>query len=146
MAVLKEVVTACRELRGEMKLSPAVRVPLIATGDAAMLAEFTPFLLPLAKLSEVKMVPELPATDAPVAIAGDFRLMLHIEVDPVAECARLAKEIAREGEVAKASAKLANAGFVARAPAEVVEQERSRLVGFTATLDKLRPQYERLCG
>jgi len=147
MAALKEIVTACRELRGEMKLSPAVRVPLIATGDAAMLAEFTSYLLPLAKLSEVKIVAELPVTDAPVAIAGPFKLMLRIEVDPAAERERIGKEIARiEAEIARVHAKLGNESFVARAPAAVVELERSRLASFSATLEKLRPQYDRLRG
>ena len=145
MALLKDIVNACRALRGVMGLSPAQKVPLFASGDAGVLAELAPYIAALAKVMEIKIVTELPATDAPVEIVGEYRLMLHIDVDPVAERERLAKEIARiEGEVVKARAKLANDGFVARAPAAVVEQERTRLAGFEATLDKLGAQRARL--
>ena len=147
MAVLKDIVNACRTLRGEMGLSPAQKVPLIAAGDRATLTELAPYLVPLVKLSDVRIVDVLPEGDSPVQIVGDFRLMLHIEVDVAAERERIAKDIARhEGEIAKAQTKLANEGFVARAPGAVVEQERARLAGFNATLAKLREQYTRLGG
>ncbi|HXT04060.1 MAG TPA: valine--tRNA ligase, partial [Casimicrobiaceae bacterium] len=117
------------------------------TGDRATLTEFAPYLAPLAKLSDMRIVDALPPGDAPVQIVGNFRLMLHIEIDVAAERARIAKDIARfEAEVAKAKAKLANDGFVAGAPGAVVEQERNRLAGFSATLDKLREQLARLRG
>jgi valyl-tRNA synthetase len=71
--------------------------------------------------------------------------MLDVKVDVAAERERIVKEITRvEGEIAKASTRLANASFVDRAPAQIVAQERERLAGFLATLEKLKPQLERL--
>jgi valyl-tRNA synthetase len=149
VAGLKSLVEACRELRGEMSISPAQRVPLVAAGNAAMLRQFAPSLKVLAKLSDVEIVdastPAKNAGAAPVQIVGDYRLMLKIEVDVAAERERLSKEIARlENEIAKANGKLGNAGFVERAPANVVAQERERLAGFTSTLEKIRSQISEL--
>ncbi|MEP7063997.1 MAG: class I tRNA ligase family protein, partial [Betaproteobacteria bacterium] len=147
MALLKDVVNACRALRGEMSLSPAQKVPLIAAGDAALLAEFAPYVAAMARIGDIRIVDELPATDAPVQVVGDFRLMLHMEIDPAAERERLAKERLRlDGEIGRAEAKLANEGFVARAPSAVVEQERVRLSSFIATRDQIQVQIERLTG
>ena len=116
-----------------------------ARHERAVLEECAPYLAALARLTDVQVVDALPATDAPVQIVGEFRLMLHVEVDKAAERDRLGKEHARiAGEVTKARAKLANESFVARAPAAVVEQERTRLAQFEATLRKLDEQVKRL--
>ena len=119
---------------------------MIAAGDRTQVQRFAPYLVALAKLSDVTAAGDLlPDSDAPVAIAGDFRLLLKIEVDVVAERERIDKEIARiEGEIAKCETKLGNPSFVNRAPAAVVGQERDRLAGFRSTLEKLSAQRARL--
>ena len=145
ISLLQEMVTSCRKLRSEMNLSPAQRVPLIVSGDAAILRNFAPYLQALGKLSGVSLAHELPNTDAPVAIVGNFKLMLEIEIDVEAECERLDKEIARlAGEISKAKGKLGNTSFVARAPQKVVEQERRRMDDFTITLTQLQAQLDKL--
>jgi valyl-tRNA synthetase len=146
MTLFKELVNACRALRGEMSISPALKVPLVALGDAATLAGFAPYLTALAKLSEVEIETHtLPQASAPVQIVGEYRLMLKIEIDLAAERARIDKEITRiTSEIAKAQGKLGNAGFVDKAPPAVVAQEKERLEGFSATLDKLVAQREKL--
>ena len=142
---LKQMVDACRSLRGEMSISPAARVPLVAAGDAEKLAVYAPYLKALAKLEDVAIVVDLPEVDAPVMLVDDFKLMLKVEIDVAVEKERLGKEIARlEGEIAKANGKLNNESFVARAPAAVVEQEKARVAEFGANLEKLQSQLGKL--
>jgi valyl-tRNA synthetase len=154
VARLKSLVDACRTLRGEMNVSPALRLPLYAVADdaegAAFLREAAPVLQALAKLKEVKVFDDeaswqAAAEAAPVAVVGAARLCLHMEIDKAAEKLRIGKEIARiEGEIAKVHGKLGNEAFVAKAPPAVIEQERKRLADFTATLERLRDQLVRL--
>jgi len=149
VVTLKGLTDSCRSLRSEMQLSPAQKVGAMIAGDLATAGAeaLLPYLAALARLSEVAILKELPQSDAPVAVIEPLRLMLDVKVDPAAERERIGKEIARlEGEIAKANAKLGNEGFVGRAPATVVEQERARLAGFTATLGNLRMQQARLSG
>ena len=145
VAQLKQMVDACRSLRGEMSISPAARVPLVAAGEAEKLVAYAPYLKALAKLEEVAIVVELPEADAPVMLVDDFKLMLKVEIDVAAEKERLGKEVARlEAEITKANSKLNNESFVARAPVAVVEQEKARVVEFSANLEKLQSQLAKL--
>ena len=149
MQGLKAATDACRNLRGEMQLSPAVRVPLLLQpanpADKARMQAYAPYLSALAKLSEVQVLDVLPESPAPVSIVGETRLMLKVEIDVAAERERLSKEIAKlDAEISKAQAKLGNESFVARAPAQVVAQEQERLASFSATLSKLREQFAKL--
>jgi valyl-tRNA synthetase len=109
-----------------------------------------PALKALGKLSEVRVFDSeaewaAAAQAAPVAVVGEARVCLYMEVDVAAEKARLGKEATRlEGELVKVNAKLANEAFVNKVPPAVLEQERKRLVDFTATLEKIREQLARL--
>ncbi|ABD70093.1 valyl-tRNA synthetase [Rhodoferax ferrireducens T118] len=151
---LKQLVDACRNLRGEMSVSPATRLPLFVIAnqadEAAFLTQSAPVLKALAKLNEVRVFDDetawaAAAQAAPVAVVGEARICLFMAIDVAAEKTRLGKEAARlEGEIAKTEGKLSNEAFVARAPAAVIEQERKRMTDFGATLAKIKDQLARL--
>ncbi|MEG0315588.1 MAG: class I tRNA ligase family protein, partial [Comamonas sp.] len=151
---IKAMVDACRTLRGEMGVSPALRLPLLVMGDTAEATQFlranADVLKNLAKLSEVKVFDteaawQAEAQSAPVNVVADARLALFVEVDVEAEKARLTKEAKRlEGEITKANAKLNNEAFCAKAPAAVLEQEKKRVADFGTTLTRIQEQLARL--
>ena len=147
---LKALVDACRNLRGEMGVSPATRMPLFALGNAEFMRANAAVLKSLAKLSEVKVFDDeatwqTAAQSAPVAVVGESRLCLFMEVDIEAEKARLQKEAARlDNEITRAGVKLSNEAFVAKAPPQVIAQERQRVEEFTAMLAKVRAQLAHL--
>jgi valyl-tRNA synthetase len=149
MAVLKEWTVAARNLRSEAKIPPGEKLPLYTTvappvGDVETVLVSTQAL---ARLSEIRQVPTLPDSTAPVAVLGEARIMLYKEVDPALEAERISKEIARlGGEIARSKAKLSNASFVERAPAQVVGQERKRLADSEQNLLKLQEQLQKLRG
>lgn len=153
VARLKALVDACRNLRGEMQVSPAQRLPLYALGQgdtSAFIRQHAAVLQALAKLSEVKVFEseadwQAAAQAAPVAVAGDARLALFMEIDVKAEQARLEKEVKRlQVEIAKANGKLNNENFIAKAPPAVIEQEKQRVADFGAALEKNLAQLKRL--
>jgi len=150
VAEIKSLVDACRNLRGEMQISPAQRVPLYICGDFSYLQTAAPYIQALAKLSEVKIYEddaqlEKDGAGAPVAIVGNTKMMLKVEIDAAAERARLNKEIERiSTEITKANSKLTNESFVARAPEAVVIQEKQRLADFESLREKLLNQLSRL--
>lgn len=140
MNELKEMVNSVRNLRAKMGISPGTKVPLLveATQSASV---FLPYIIRLCRLSDASIVESLPTFNAPVAVVGNMRLMLHVEVDTAAERLRLNKEISKlEEEVNKLTVKLSNPSYTARAPAHIVDRDRSQLDDATAKMQKLQNQ------
>ena len=143
---LKTLVDACRNLRGEMNVSPATKLPLYVLGDSEFMKAASPVLQALAKLNEVRVFDSeadwtKAAAAAPVAVVGEARLCLFMEVDVAAEKILLGKEVTRlESEIGKANGKLSNEAFVAKAPPAVIDQERKRVADFEANLSKMKSQ------
>lgn len=149
MTTIQAQIDSIRNLRSEMKLPPSQKMPLLISGPEAECAAAAPYLQQLARLESVTHVEDLQqaaqGSVAPVAIVGDFKLMLKVEIDVKAERERLSKEAARlAGEVKKCQSKLGNERFVSKAPAAVVDTEKKRLAEFTALLAKVEEQLGKL--
>ncbi|MCF7749412.1 valine--tRNA ligase [Bacillus subtilis subsp. subtilis] len=147
---LKGMVNALRRVRSELNVPPAKQVPLLLQGgnddDRTRVARFSASLSFLLKLERIDwLATEADTPPSAAAIVGELKLLVPLEglVDLGAERARLDKEIARvESEKEKSEAKLAR--FTDKVPAAVVEQERVRLVEWTAQLAGLRGQRAKL--
>jgi len=145
IATAKGVVNAGRNLRSDLNTQSqySISSSFSITGNPS--SATTSAFAALVRQSELKIVDNLPDSESPVAVSGPHRMMLHVETDPAAERARLQKEISRlEGEIAKAKANLSNPKFVGRAPVAIVAQEEERLANFSAKLDKVKAQFDKL--
>ncbi|WP_286695808.1 valine--tRNA ligase [Spongiibacter sp. UBA1325] len=134
---LKAVITAIRNIRGEMNVPPskALNVLLRNTSeeDSQRLEANRQFLLKLAKLDDIRVLND--GEQAPMAatqLVGDMEVLVPMAglIDKAAELARLDKEIAKlDKDIQRLSGKLGNPGFIDKAPAAVVEKEKEKLQG-----------------
>ncbi len=149
---LKGVVGAIRNIRGEMRLSPATEVEVLLQGGGdeagARLVDTEPLLRRLAKVSAIRF---LGAAEAPppvsTQVAGEMKVMVPLAglIDAAAERARLDREIAKLAkDLARVDGKLRNPGFLANAPAPVVAKQRERGAALRQQVDALERQRQSL--
>jgi valyl-tRNA synthetase len=80
-----------------------------------------------------------------VSAAAEAFLPLEQLVDIKMERERVQKEIERvNGEIARAQGKLNNEGFIKKAPANVIDEERAKLVNLNDMLEKLLKRKENM--
>lgn len=148
---LKAMVSALRKVRSELNVKPSEQVSLLlAKGDASDRERVERFGAQIAFLNKVDRIAFVEdaasAPPAAPAVVGELTLLVPLPAEKLdAERARLDKAIKNvEGEIGKAKGKLASDTFVQNAPAAVVEQERKRLVDWTAMLEELGAQRRKL--
>ena len=149
---IKAFVLGLRQIRGEMDISPARRLSVLlentAASDRERVATYAAFLQRLAGLDSLDVLGDAErAPPAATAMVGGMRVLVPMAglIDPQAELARLDKRVGKiRDEIRRATAKLANENFVRNAPAEVVQQEQTRIADFERTLVSLEGQQQRV--
>jgi len=152
MRWVMQVVLAIRQIRGEMDIAPAVRLPLLLQHanerDLTLAQRHETLLAHLAGLASQRA---LHAGESPppamAGVVGELSLLVPMAglIEPASELQRLERRAHKlEQELLRSRGKLADEHFVRNAPAEVVAQERSRLAQFEHTRGALGRQIEQV--
>ena len=149
---IQALVLGIRQIRGEMDISPARRLPVLLEGpsgeDMRRVAQQQAYLARLAGLESLRpLSPGEAPPPAATALVGGMKVLVPMAglIDPQAETDRLVKKLAKtRAEIAKATAKLANDNFVRNAPESVVAQEKGRLADFDRSVNSLEEQLARV--
>ncbi|WP_201560565.1 valine--tRNA ligase [Psychrobacter sp. NC44] len=152
MAWLQELIASVRNIRGEMKLGNAVRLPVllqnISSDEDARLSRIKNQFKALAKVESLEIVKE--GDEVPLSsssMVGQLRVLVPMKglIDPTAELARLGKSYDKlKGQAEGIARKLGNEGFVSKAPAEVVDAEKAKLAELEGQLTAMTAQMEQL--
>ncbi|GAF61571.1 LOW QUALITY PROTEIN: valyl-tRNA synthetase [Psychrobacter sp. JCM 18903] len=152
MAWLQELIASVRNIRGEMKLGNAVRLPVllqnISDEEDARLSRIANQFKALAKVESLTILKE--GDDVPLSsssMVGQLRVLVPMKglIDPTAELARLGKSYDKlKGQAEGIARKLGNEGFVSKAPAEVVDAEKAKLAELEGQLTAMTAQMEQL--
>lgn len=149
---LKTVITAVRNIRGEMGISPAKELEVLLHNgselDQTRMETNRTFLCKLATLAEISWLPA--NKEPPLAatqLAGNMEILVPMAglIDKTAELARLQKELDKlEREVSRINGKLSNEKFTANAPAEVIAKEKTKLGAACQAQTKLQEQQTKI--
>ena len=144
MTVVMGVITAIRNIRGEMRVAPGVTLSAIVKpgpdAPAALVRANAPLIQTLARASVTVDANASRPRNSALGLVGDIEVYVALEgvVDLGAERQRLEKEIKRADEaIAFGRAKLARPEFAERAPAEIVDKEREKVAQHEALREKL---------
>jgi valyl-tRNA synthetase len=150
IAWVQQFVLAVRQIRGEMNIAPARRIPVLLRGAAAAdwqrAVRNRASLEHLAGLSNIEhLAPGQQAPQSATALLGEVNILVPMAglIDAAAEIERLTKRLAKANQdLARTRAKLASETFVRNAPAAVVQAEREREVEQERSVQALQAQLD----
>ncbi len=141
MEFVQDIITALRNIRGEMNIPPSKQVNVFIKSSQVGEHQID-YIKKLAKVNELKIDINLTKPKASVsAVVKETEIYVPLEglIDLDVERSRLQKEITRlEGTMAGIDKKLSNEKFVNNAAPEVVEKERTKKKDWETNLNKLK--------
>ncbi len=154
MAFIFSVITAIRNIRGEMNLSPSLKLKALLQTDQTSLADIIHqhgnIITNLARLENLTVEPvgEKPRTAATAILEGAaIYVPLQGIIDLDKEIQRLQKEIGKlDAELTSVSRKLTNEDFLAKAPADIIEKVREKYAGLSEKHQQIETNLNRIKG
>ncbi|MGD9412382.1 MAG: valine--tRNA ligase, partial [Desulfobacterales bacterium] len=152
MNLLIELISAVRNIRGEMNISPSISLAATVQTTDSSIKNITEthrdIIINLAKLGAFKVTENAarPKSSA-TAVMGGATIFVPLKgvIDFSKEALRLEKEMNKlEKELAGVSKKLANDNFLKKAPHDVVEQVKAKHAGLQEKRQKLASHLERI--
>jgi valyl-tRNA synthetase len=144
--VLKDIVTSIRNLRAEMNVSPATKVPLemiVSHNQLNYITSINHYIMGLGKITSIKYVDKLSRNDVASALVHNITIMLNIQIDKEAEENRINKELFKlDTEYQKIMLKLNNSNFIDRAPKDLVLKEQQRSQELMDKMNYFKQQLE----
>ncbi len=154
MDIIREVITAIRNIRGEnnIPLHNKISVQLTSNSGEKILKNHLAFILQLAKLADCQVCLETPAlSKSAVQLVQMDRVKVQVIVPLEGlvnfdeEIKRLEKNIHKvEGEIQKINTYLNNPNFIKNAPKKIVSGHQSKLKSLNVQLNHLKDSLDRL--
>ncbi|WP_111657445.1 valine--tRNA ligase [Isoalcanivorax indicus] len=152
IAWIKAVITAVRNIRGEMNIPPGKPLDVFLHNgddtDRQRLDDNRGFLCKLARLSSITLLAaEDSAPPSATQLVGRMELLVPMAglIDKEQELARLGREVDKlRADVGRTEGKLKNPAFVDKAPAAVVDKERAKAAELRSALARLEEQVEKI--
>ena len=152
MNLVMEIITGVRNIRGEMNLSPSMKLnaEVQSPEDAqrGILETQRELIINLARLNEITItVPGKRPPSAATAVVSGATVFVPLEgvLDVAKETDRLEKELKKIGlELTKVARKLNNEDFLGKAPADVVDKVKEKHRQFLEKQQKLQANLERV--
>jgi valyl-tRNA synthetase len=151
MELIIEVITAIRNIRGEMNLPPGEQIDVLLRTKSEepekRLRENQTFVQTLARVKDLKLGQDLekPLYSAFVVVR-DIEIFVPMDRSRMEEeMKRLQKEVVKiEKEIAFVGKKLSNVQFLSKAPHEVVQEEQEKAAQYQAVRNKLEENLKRI--
>jgi valyl-tRNA synthetase len=152
IAWLQSFILAVRQIRGEMDINPAKRIPVLvkepSAGGRASIERHRTYLERLAGIERIAVLERgVAAPQAATAMVGELTILVPMAnlIDAAAESERLGKRLAKtRQDLDKTRAQLGNENFVGNAPAAVVGALRERAAELERTAVGLEAQLQRV--
>ncbi len=145
MSTLIDAVTGIRTIRGELNISPALRltvsVKTLSSAAEKVLRENLHYLKTLARVDEITVGPGINKPDCSATIIkGSMEIYVSLKgvLNIAAEIDRLKKEKTKvDKDLVMLNSKLFNEDFLRKAPKEIIEKEKAKHEEVSRMRDKI---------